>query len=331
MSVYLHDIPLSQARARLQEALQEANLWRVLGTELIPLDENALGRVTAEPIWAEISSPHYHASAMDGFAVRAVSTNGAMPSTPVKLFTGPETQYVDTGDPLPEWANAVIPIENVESLDENEQITKEIRKPKSIRIRAAVAPWSHVRPLGEDIVATQLVLPTGHTLRPADLGAIAASGHQSIRVARKPKVAILPTGTELVPIGSKLKAGDILEYNSLVLGAQIKAMGSEPTRYPITKDDFDSICETVLQAAQTHDLVLLNAGSSAGAEDFSSKVVEKLGTLLVHGVAVRPGHPVILGMIDRGLKTEEGALSVIPIIGVPGYPVSAALTVDIFV
>jgi hypothetical protein len=111
---------------------------------------------------------------------------------------------------------------------------------QSIRIRAAVTPWSHVRPLGEDIVATQLVLPTGHTLRPADLGAIAASGHQTIRVARKPKVAILPTGTELVPIGSKLKAGDILEYNSLVLGAQIKAMGGEPTRYPITKDDFDS-------------------------------------------------------------------------------------------
>ncbi len=325
MSVYLHDIPLSQAQSRLREALQEADLWRVLGVESIPLDENALGRITAEPIWAQISSPHYHASAMDGFALRAISTNGAMPSTPISLFIGSEAQYVDTGDPLPDWANAVIPIENVESLDENGQITKDIRGPKTIRIRAAVAPWSHVRPLGEDIVATQLVLPAGHSLRPADLGAIAASGHQTIRVARKPKVAILPTGTELVPIGSKLRSGDILEYNSLVIAAQIKNMGGEPTRYPITKDDFDSICEAVLEAAQTHDLVLLNAGSSAGAEDFSSKVVEKLGTLLVHGVAVRPGHPVILGTIDR-----EGQITV-PIIGVPGYPVSAALTIDIFV
>jgi putative molybdopterin biosynthesis protein len=339
MSVYLHDIPLSQARARLREALQDANLWRVLGIESIPLDENALGRVTAEPIWAEISSPHYHASAMDGFALRAISTHGAMPSAPVTLYVGPEAQYVDTGDPLPEWANAVIPIENVESLDENDQITKEIRKPRTIRIRAAVAPWSHVRPLGEDIVATQLVLPAGHSLRPADLGAIAASGHQTIRVALKPKVAILPTGTELVPIGSKLKSGDILEYNSLVLAAQIKQMGGEPTRYPITKDDFDLICERVSEAAQTHDLVLLNAGSSAGAEDFSSKVVEKLGTLLVHGVAVRPGHPVILGTIDKklGIRDEEADKRIpnpsflIPIIGVPGYPVSAALTVDIFV
>jgi len=339
MSVYLHDIPLAQAQARLREALQGANLWRVLGTETIPLDENALGRVTAEPIWAKVSSPHYHASAMDGFAVRAVSTNGAMPSTPVRLWIGPEAQYVDTGDPLPEWANAVIPIENVESLDENDQITKEIRSPKSIRIRAAVAPWSHVRPLGEDIVATQLVLPAGHILKPVDLGAIAASGYQEIKVSRKPKVAILPTGTELVPIGSTLKAGDILEYNSLVLAAQVKAMGGEPKRFPITKDDFDLICQRVADAARDHDLVLLNAGSSAGAEDFSARVVEKLGTLLVHGVAVRPGHPVIFGMVKResesGNQNSENwkpeTRKLIPIIGVPGYPVSAALTIDIFV
>lgn len=354
MSVYLHDIPLSQAQSRLKQALQNADLWRVLGSETIPLDENALGRVTAEPIWAKTSSPHYHASAMDGFAVRAEETNGAQPTSPAQLpvtnyqlpvnsdqssvISGGKAQYVDTGDPLPGWANAVIPIENVESLDESGQITSAIRQPAFIRIRAAVAPWSHVRPLGEDIVATQLVLPAGHVLRPADLGAIAAAGHQEVVVARKPKVAILPTGTELVPIGSQLKAGDILEYNSLVIAAQIKAMGGEPTRYPITKDDFDLICERVAEAAQTHDLVLLNAGSSAGAEDFSAKVVEKLGTLLVHGVAVRPGHPVILGMLrkreESGKTKEEETFDVrplTPIIGVPGYPVSAALTIDIFV
>ena len=325
MSVYLHDIPLPDAQGRLKQALQDADLWRVLGTEIIDLDEDALGRVTAEPIWARLSSPHYHASAMDGFAVRAISTNGALPSQPVTLEIGEQASYVDTGDPLPEWANAVIPIENVESLDELGNITREIRGPVSIRIRASVAPWSHVRPVGEDIVATQLVLPAGHELKPADLGAIAASGHQHINVARKPRVAILPTGTELVPIGSKLKVGDILEYNSLVIATQIKSMGAEPTRYPIIKDDFDLICERVQDAAQTHDLVLLNAGSSAGAEDFSSKVVEKLGQLLVHGVAVRPGHPVILGVIDRD------SLAAVPIVGVPGYPVSAALTIDIFV
>jgi putative molybdopterin biosynthesis protein len=346
MSVYLHDIPLPQAQARLKQALQEAGLWRVLGVDVIPLDENALGRVTAEPVWARVSSPHYHASAMDGFAVRALSTVGAMPSTPMVLSVGAEAQYVDTGDPLPDWANAVIPIENVESLDETGRIRADIRTPKSIRIRAAVPPWSHVRPLGEDIVATQLVLPAGHILRPVDLGAIAAAGHQEIKVARKPRVAILPTGTELVPIGSELRAGDILEYNSLVIAAQIKAMGGEPTRFPITRDDFDLISQRVEEAAREYDLVLLNAGSSAGAEDFSAKVVEKLGQLLVHGVAVRPGHPVILGVIARPAGSKQSQLTtngeiasgddrprndMIPIIGVPGYPVSAALTIDIFV
>ncbi len=184
MSFYLHDIPLPKAQARFHSALEQAGLWRVLGAESIPLDENALGRVLSESIWAKISSPHYHASAMDGFAVRAIMTNGALPSVPLNLKIGPEADYVDTGDPLPEWANAVIPIENVELLDERGEITKEIRKVKTIRICAAVAPWSHVRAVGEDIVATQLVLPAGHVLRPVDLGAIAASGYGEIKVAR---------------------------------------------------------------------------------------------------------------------------------------------------
>jgi putative molybdopterin biosynthesis protein len=337
MSVYLHDIPLPEARSRFQIALKEVDRWGVLGVDEIPLDENALGRVLVEAVWAKISSPHYHASAMDGFAVRASDTEGAMPTSPVgipvEIRSDPRfgSRYIDTGDPLPLWANAVIPIEKVEPLDEHGNLAEDPRAPHTIRIRAAVTPWSHVRPMGEDMVATQLVLPAGHTLRPVDLGAIAGCGHHKIRVARKPIVAILPTGTELKPIGEPVDSGDIIEYNSMVLAAQVNGWGGEAVRWSITPDRFEDIRSQVAEAVKSADLILLNAGSSAGSEDFSADVVSSLGELLVHGVAVRPGHPVILGMIRRSSTADPKASNAVPIIGVPGYPVSAALTGEIFV
>lgn len=326
MPVYLHDIPLDQALEKLRQTLEENELWRVLGHEVIALDEAALGRITAEPVWARLSSPHYHASAMDGFALYSDSTIGAKPSIPVTLRVGDQASYVDTGDPLPGWANAVVPIENVEAVKEDGTSDPDLRHPYAVRLREALTPWAHVRPMGEDIVATELVLPAGHVLRPVDLGAIAASGHSQVVVSRKPRVAILPTGSELVPIGEQVKHGDIIEYNSLVLAAQVKNWGGEPVRFSIIPDCLEKISAQVQEAANTCDLVLLNAGSSAGSEDFSAQVVENLGVLLVHGVAVRPGHPVILGLIRR--NPGEG---VAVIIGVPGYPVSAALTGEIFV
>ena len=325
MSVYLHDIPLDQAHARLKAALEEAGLDGVLGEEQIPLNVEAVGRVLAKPVWAKISSPHYHAAAMDGFAVRAVETNEARQTSPVLLSVDGQAQYVDTGDLLPESYNAVIMIENVEPLDAQGEITTEMRTPARIRIREAVPPWQHVRALGEDMIATQLVLPAGHVLRPVDLGAIAGSGHDSVIVSREPRVAVIPTGTELVEIGSEVKPGDILEYNSLVLAAQVVQWGGSAQRHAIVPDNLDEIQAVVRKTAEDSDLVLLNAGSSAGAEDFSAKVVASLGTLLVHGVAVRPGHPVILGM----LRASDDRW--VPVIGVPGYPVSAALTGEIFV
>jgi putative molybdopterin biosynthesis protein len=342
MSVYLHDIPLSDAIFRLVAALEAAGRGGLLGKETIGLNEALVGRVLAEPVWAKISSPHYHASAMDGFAVCSSDTDGANQAAPVTLTCGRvgaslRAAYVHTGDPLPEWADAVIPIENVEALDALGQPEVDPRRPHSIRLRASVTPWSYVRPMGEDMVATQLVLPVGHTLRPVDLGAIAGCGHSQVVVARKPRVAILPTGSELVPIGQPVAAGEIIEYNSLVLAAQVATWGGVATRLPITPDDFDAIRRRVAEAARDHDLILLNAGSSAGSEDFSARVVESLGDLLVHGVAVRPGHPVILGMVATSvdhpshLLEENLLLQKIPIIGVPGYPVSAALTGEIFV
>jgi len=325
MPVYLHDIPLHEAKQHFKNALQEAGLDGMLGTEDLLLSDKLVGRILAEPVWARISSPHYHASAMDGFCVRSDATHGATQTAPVVLVVGDEARYLDTGDNLPEGFNAVIPIEAVEPLDEDGKICADARRPIQIRIRAAVVPWAHVRAMGEDMIATQLVLPSGHRIRPVDLGGIAGSGHDRVKVSQKPKVAVIPTGTELVEIGQPLNPGDIIEYNSLVLAAQIEQWGGVATRWSIVKDDFKEIKKQVGEAATVSDLVLVNAGSSAGSEDFTAGVVEELGDMLVHGVAVRPGHPVILGMISL----EDGRK--VPVIGVPGYPVSAALTGEIFV
>ncbi|SEM74210.1 molybdopterin molybdochelatase [Syntrophus gentianae] len=316
---YLEDIPLDEAWRRFIAAMESSGLWKALPGEDLPLEE-ALGRVTAVPVWATLSSPGYHASAMDGYAVRSMDTLGATETAPKRLRIGPDRQaeYVDTGDPLPSWADAIIQIEHTQHIDEEAD--------EFIEIQASVAPWTAVRPMGEDMVATELVLPANRLLKPVDLGALAGCGHATVSVRRRPRVAVIPTGTELVTVEQAaqegLKSGDIIEYNSLVLSSQVRQWGGEPTRYPIVVDDYERIRETVREAAAIHDLVLVNAGSSAGSEDFTSSIVEELGTLLVHGVAIRPGHPVVLGTVtDR--KT--------PIIGVPGYPVSCALTGEIFV
>ena len=329
-TVYLHDIPLAQAIERFDQQLAAAGISNVLRVEEIPIDEQAVSRVLVEPAWARLSSPHYHASAMDGFALRAQDIAGAMPTAPVTLTVGEQVVYVDTGDPLPDWANTVVPVENVEAFDDNNLLAADPRRPLVIRVRAGQPPWSHVRPLGEDIVATQLILPAGHVLRPVDLGALIAGGLTKVRVSCRPRVAVIPTGTELVPPGQVVKRGDIIEYNSIVLAGQIITWGGEPVRSGIVPDDYGLIRQSVQQAADTCDLVLLNAGSSAGSEDFSARVVADLGKLLVHGVAVRPGHPVILGTLKRSPQAAQPERQ-IPVIGVPGYPVSAALTGEIFV
>ena len=321
-SLYLHDIPLGQALARLRQALEQAGLDVPLEGEVVPLDQ-ALGRVTAAPIWAQVSSPHYHAAAMDGYAVQSARTAGASERDPVRLAVPGEAAYLDTGDLLPEWADAVVPIEQVEPVGAG----PDGRAGEAVLLRAPLPPWSHVRPMGEDLVATELVLPEGHLLRPVDLGALAGSGHAQVSVRRRPRVAVIPTGSELVPITPAPPPGRIIEFNSLVLAAQVQAWGGEATRWPIVPDDLEQIAGALRQAAAGHELVLLNAGSSAGSEDYSARAVEASGDLLVHGVAVRPGHPVVLGM----LRPETAGGRAVPVIGVPGYPVSAALTGEIFV
>jgi putative molybdopterin biosynthesis protein len=305
--VYLEDVGLDDALRRYAEALANAGFGPI-GAESVTLHE-ALGRVTAEAVAARISAPHYYGAAMDGVAVHAADTAGATETAPKRLRLGEQAVWVDTGDAMPESFDAAIMVEHLQELPEGD-----------VEISASVAPWQHVRPMGEDVVATELILPEGHHVRPVDLGAMAAAGVTELRVRRRPRVAILPTGSELVEPGTTVEPGRIIEFNSLMLAGQISDWGGEPRRRPISRDDFEGIKLAVRQAVAEDDLVLVNAGSSAGSEDFTADVIAELGQVVVHGVAVRPGHPVILGIVDGK-----------PVVGVPGYPVSAVLTLDLFV
>ena len=307
--IYLEDIPLDEARAKLRAALMAAGRAGPLDGERLPLAQ-ALGRVTAEPLRARRSSPHFHCAAMDGYAVDAAATVSARETQALALRLGEDAHPVNTGDALPERTNAVIMIENVNQADE-----------RTLLIYAAVAPWQHVRLMGEDMVATETVLQVNHQLRPVDLGALAGCGRQDVLLRRRPRVVIIPTGSELVPHENEPARGQLTEYNSLILSAQIREVGGEARVTAIVGDDLEGLREALGEAlAEEPDLILLLSGSSAGTHDYTAAVIADLGEVLVHGVAVRPGHPVIIGMA-----------AATPVIGVPGYPVSAALTGELFV
>src|SRR3954454_24353481 len=303
---FIHDVPAAEALAAWRAACVAAGCPERVETVRLGLAE-AVGRVTAEPVWATRSSPSFDASAMDGIAVRAAETVGASESTPVALAPG-DYVVVDTGDPLPDGFDAVVMREHVHVDDE-----------RRAEVRGAVPPYQHVRTIGEDVSATELLLPEGHRLRAVDVAAAAAAGAVGGLVRRRPVVAVLPTGDEIRPVGTEPAPGVILDTNSLMLAAQAEAAGCEAWRTEILPDDPDTIRAAVRDAAARADLVIVCAGSSAGRDDHTAGVVGRLGTLAVHGVAVRPGHPVVMGAVDAT-----------PVLGAPGYPVSAALTFDIF-
>ena len=304
---YLEDIPLEDALSRFITTLEKDGL-KPLPSEIISIDQ-AVGRITTEPIWAIVSSPHYHAAAMDGIAVNAIDTKGASRTEPKTLKIGAEAYWVDTGNAMPAGTNAVIMVEDIQIINKNEA-----------EIRAAVPPWHNVRPLGEDIVATELVLPENHLVRPHDLGALSAAGVFKIPVRRKPRIAVIPTGSELVPAGVTPAPGKIVEFNTLMLSELLKEWGADAKRFPIVPDDKELLTKTFSQALDEYDMVVINAGSSAGSRDYTSSIVEELGKLIVHGIAIRPGHPTILGVARSK-----------PMIGIPGYPVSALITTELVV
>jgi len=243
---------------------------------------------------------------MDGIALQSTDTVGASDTNPIVV--PPEAfEVVDTGDPVPERFDSVVMREHVSYLKGGAEL------------RAPAAPYQHVRSIGEDISATELLLPEGHRLRAVDVAACGAAGVTELLVRRRPIVAVIPTGDEIRPIGTDIVAGELHDTNSLMLAAQAREIGCEAVVLPIEADDPDLIGRAIVEAVTGCDLLIIVAGSSAGRDDYTASVIKKLGVIAVHGVAVRPGHPVVLGAIEAT-----------PVLGAPGYPVSAALTFEIF-
>jgi molybdenum cofactor synthesis domain-containing protein len=309
--IYLKMKTLLEAR---EIFLRRWDLERMLSGETIPTLESA-GRVTAAPVFARFSVPTFHGAAMDGIAVRAEETFGSTPESPRRLTVGRDAQWVNTGQPLPPGTDAVIMVEHLHQADE-----------ATVEIHAAAFPWQHVRKIGEDMVATELLLPQNHVITPYELGALLGAGVLEVEVKRRPRVLIIPTGNELVeaePLrgADAPPAGSVVEFNSWVLVNLIRQWGAICDRHPIVPDRPEVLRRVLLEAtAGDYHVVVVNAGSSAGSEDHTADLIEELGELLVHGVAIMPGKPTVLGEIDGK-----------PVVGNPGYPVSAVISLEQFV
>jgi len=303
-NLYLTNISIEDALERFQSYFQEIGK----GVGLVDV-KNALNCITAQPIFARNNSPLYDSSAMDGIAVISSKTRNASETSPIILFSDTDFVVVDTGDPVKPPFDAVI---MAEELQENED--------GSITIREAAASWQNIRPIGEDIVQGEMILPSYHKIRPMDIGVLLSGGITQILVKTPASVGIIPTGSELVEAGSNLKDGDIIESNAYMLSALVAQDGGIPSRYGIVADDYECIKQNLLQAVKSHDMVLICSGTSAGREDYTIHVLREIGEVVVHGVAMKPGKPVILAVVDGK-----------PVIGIPGYPVSAYIAYENFV
>ena len=309
-NIYLKMKTLKEAREILFDLFPSD---KVLPGEFVQVADSA-GRVLAEPITAKLSSPHFHSCAMDGIAVKAENTFGANELSPMELTVGKNAFFVNTGNALPENTNAVIMIEHINVIDEN-----------SLEIEAPAYPWQNVRKMGEDIVATELLFPQNHVITPYCLGALLSGGIFSVPVKKKPKVLIIPTGSELVDwrnaVIEDIKPGQALETNSFVLGKLIESCGGSFIRHEIIKDDMEKIKAAVYDAINSDfDIVLVMGGSSAGSEDYAKNIISDLGEVHVHGVTIMPGKPVIIGSVNNK-----------PVFGMPGYQVSSIVAFEQFV
>ena len=304
-NLYLTNVPVGEALKRFQSALG-AHFTR--DKELIEV-ACSLDRITAEAVFAQNNSPLYDSAAMDGVAVISAHTHGASESSPMILNRDEDFIPVDTGDPIRLPFDAVIMAEDIHEIDD-----------RRVKIHAAAAPWQNSRPVGEDIVQGEMILPGLHRIRPIDIGVLLSSGITMIAVLKRPTVAIIPTGDEMIEPGDEIKDGVIIESNSRMLEAMVRQGGGLPTRFAAIPDQYDLMKDLVVDATQGFDVVLVCSGTSAGREDYTVHVLRELGEVVVHGVAMKPGKPVVLAVVNGK-----------PVIGVPGYPVSAYLAYNSFV
>ena len=305
------------------------------GGERVPVGE-ALGRVTAAPVAARWPSPRTDCAAMDGIAVRladlatapGADTTGAGGGA-VRLRPG-LFEWIDTGDPMPPARDAVVVRERLLPQADGSVIVTAAAAARA----GHAASQRNVRTAGEDFAAGEVLVPAARRLRPADLAAAAAGGHVALAVAPRPVVAIIPTGDEIRPVGSTLRYGDIADTNSLMLAGRCRQLGAVPAVSAVVPDDPDALAAELRRAAAAADLVLVIAGSSRGRGDHAGAVIAQVGGLAVAGVAVRPGHPALLGHAKRpgtGRGQPAGpAAGIVPVIGLPGYPVATAVIFELF-
>ena len=255
------------------------------GTETVAV-RDALDRVSARAVYARISAPHYNACAMDGIALQAARSFGAGETTPVAL-SGEDFVRVDTGDPLPKGADAVVMIEDC------------VERDGKLWLYAPAVPWQHVRQIGEDIAAGDMILPSYSLVEPAMIGAMLAGGVQTFEALARPRVGVIPTGDEIVPPSDHPGEGEVMEFNSAIFSGMLKKWGAEPVVLPIVRDDFELIYSALSQAAQSCDMVLLCAGTSAGRDDDTTAAIRALGQVFFHGVAIKPGKPAQRSTISQ--------------------------------
>lgn len=276
------------------------------------LIEVADNRILASEVCSEQNVPHYKRSAMDGFAVRAEDTLSASPASPIILKLTEEEvvqntcQRVHTGSAMPAGADAVVMLEDSRLMK------------GAVEITAQVHPNKHVGEIGEDVIAGDMLFEPGHQLRPGDLAVLGSIGIRDIEVYHRPLIAIIPTGEEVMPRGTLLNPGEIWETNSLMTASYVRKFGAVPRISDIVTDNYELLRQAIL-AGSDADMLIISGGTSVGERDLVPSVIAEIGELLVHGVAISPGKPTALGIVNQK-----------PVLCMPGYPVAGLVALLVF-